>query len=252
MSQPVLQLRFIGNLKGLLCKDKATGIVHYPLTRRASIKDIIEALGVPHTEVGKITFDRDESGFDYLPETSTIVEISPFTNEISITTPTRLRPAPFSDYRFLVDINVRKLGRNLRILGFDAADIIGSDLVAIAEQANEEQRIMLSRNRELLKIRTIQYGQLLRSENHQEQLIEVVDRYGLQTQIKPFSRCLSCNAKLRLIDKKDVLHLLEPLTKKYYSTFKQCEQCKKVYWRGSHHEKMMQLIDAIDIAITDL
>ncbi|WP_136806024.1 Mut7-C RNAse domain-containing protein [Desulfosediminicola flagellatus] len=245
MTEPILQLHFTGNLKGLLRKSRETGIVYYPLNRRASIKDIIEALGIPHTEVGRITRAETELGFDYLPEKDTVIQVAPFNDDISVTMPSLLRPAPFADHTFLIDINVLKLGRDLRMIGFDATDITGTNLQTIAQQATEEQRIVLTRNRELLKINAINYGQLLRSEDHQTQLVEVLERYRLFTQIKPFSRCLNCNGTLVNVDKNDILHLLEPLTKKYYSTFKQCGHCNNVYWRGSHHKKMMQLIDSI-------
>ncbi len=245
MTTPVLHLNFANSLRGMLCTCKDTGIITYPLTRRASIKDIIESLGVPHTEIGKISLAGNELGFDYIPENTTSIEIEPISDKTPVTSPTRLRPVSFDEHKFLIDDNVLKLGRNLRMIGFDSVNVINGEPGLIIEQAAKERRIVLSRNRDLLKMKAIYHGQLLRSENHIEQTAEVVRRYDLYSQIRPFSRCLSCNGTLRVVDKNAILHLLEPLTKKYYSTFKQCEDCKKVYWKGSHHEKMMRLISSI-------
>lgn len=242
MSSSSLFLKFFGNNRKLLRTENQNGELQYPLTRRASIKDIIEALGIPHSEVGKIVSDGSERDFQFLPKGMERIEIHPFTRLIPVTSSTLLRPEPFSSLRFMVDINALKLGRDLRMIGLDAVTVPEASLTEIALEANRGQRILVSRNRELLKIRNVVFGQLLHSENHQLQLQEVCERYAVDSLIKPFSRCLSCNGILQAVAKVAILHLLEPLTKKYYDEFRQCVLCSKVYWRGSHHQKMEQLI----------
>jgi hypothetical protein len=145
----------------------------------------------------------------------------------------------------MVDINALKLGRNLRLVGLDTVTVPDGSLTEIAAEATRGQRILVTRNRDLLKIRSVVFGQLLYSEQHQVQLQEVCERYAVGSLIKPFSRCLSCNGILQPVAKDAILHLLEPLTIRYFSEFRQCVQCGKVYWRGSHHEKMERLIEHI-------
>lgn len=244
MEKNTLYLIFHGHTRDLVRLPLQEGMLQYLLERRAAIKDIIEAAGVPHTEVGSIVCAAQELTFHFIPIGGERIDIYPFTNAIPVTRATLLRPEPFAGLRFLVDSNVAKLARNLRMAGIDAASVPDTGLVEIASLANSEKRIVLTRNRELLRIRTITFGQLLRSENPLQQLAEVVQRYGLQGSIRPFSRCLQCNTVLNPVAKEQVLDLLEPLTKKYYDDFKQCGSCKRIYWRGSHHERMTGMISA--------
>lgn len=244
MSSSCIFLTFLGSNRKLLRTEAQNGELRYPLTRRASIKDIIESLGIPHSEAGKIVSGGNELDFHFIPKGMERIEVHPFTRLIPVTSPTLLRPEPFSSLRFMVDINALKLGRNLRMIGLDTAIVPDGSLTEIADEANRSQCILLTRNRELLKIRSVVFGQLLHSELHQVQLQEVCERYAVDSLIKPFSRCLSCNGLLQPVAKDAILHLLEPLTKKYYNEFRQCLLCGKVYWRGSHHEKMARLIEA--------
>ncbi len=242
MKKNCLYLIFHGNTRDLVRLPLQEGMVQYPLNRRAAIKDIIEAAGVPHTEVGRIVWAGRDLTFHCIPVGGEQIHLYPFTNTISVTRATVLRPEPFAGLKFLVDTNAAKLARNLRMAGIDAASVPAAGNLDIARLAILEERIVLTRNRELLKVRTITFGQLLRSENPLQQLAEVVQRYNLQSRIRPFSRCLHCNAVLRPVAKEQIIDRLEPLTKKYYNDFKQCEMCTKIYWRGSHHERMAGMI----------
>ena len=244
MDKNILYLTFHGHTRDLVRLPLQEGMAHYPLGRRAAIKDIIEATGVPHTEVGSIVCAAQELTFHFIPEGREQIDVYPFTKAIPVTRATVLRPEPFPGPRFLVDINVAKLARNLRMAGIDAASVPDAGIVETACLANSEKRIVLTRNRELLKVRTIAFGQLLRSENPLQQLAEVVQRYGLRGSIQPFTRCLQCNTVLKPVAKEQVIDLLEPLTKKYYDDFKQCASCTRIYWRGSHHQRMAVMISA--------
>lgn len=245
MTFPCVSLIFHGDLPMLLPQKRAARVLKYDLTRRASLKDIIESQGIPHTEVAQILLKGKELRFSHIPEDGEEVDIMPFSDEISVFTPSLLRSRPVRPLKFMVDINVRKLARNLRIIGVDTTMVPAVRLVEIGNIATSRQRILLSRNRQLLKCNTVIHGQLLRSENHAIQLQEVVKRYKLKPHIKPFTRCITCNGNLRSIAKQAVYHRLEPLTRKYFSTFKQCEDCEKVYWQGSHHEPMNKLVNQV-------
>ena len=115
----------------------------------------------------------------------------------------------------------------------------------LAHISIEESRILLTRDRLLLMHKVITQGYLLRSLNSTEQLDEVVHRYSLAQWVKPFQRCLRCNHSLEPVEKETVLERLEPLTKKYYDEFKQCPACDQVYWKGSHYDRMLQLIEKV-------
>jgi len=156
-----------------------------------------------------------------------------------------LRSHPLCSLKFMVDINAQKLARNLRIIGIDTTIVPAARLVEIGSIATSQQRILITRNRELLKCNTVIHGHLLRSENHVIQLQEVVKRYRLKPHIKPYTRCTICNGDLRSITKQAVYHRLEPLTRKYFNTFKLCEDCEKVYWKGSHHDQMHQIVSGV-------
>jgi uncharacterized protein len=243
MGQNFLYFVFHGDTRDLLRLEPQNGVISYILERRATIKDIIEALGVPHTEVGRIVCGGQDLTFQFIPIGGERIDIYPFTWQTMATQATVLRPEPLPWLRFLVDINVTKLARNLRMAGLDAASVVDPAITEVARLAKSEQRIVLSRNRELLKVRTIRFGQLLRSMDPLAQLIEVVRRYGLQGNLQPFSRCLSCNELLLPVAKKDIDHRLQPLTRKYYNDFMKCPLCQRIFWRGSHHAKMVEMLN---------
>lgn len=217
-------------------------MVVYPLTRRASIKDIIEALHIPHTEIGSIVHQDAEISFFHIPEPGERLALFSFSPGTDVTMPTRLRPNPLQKTAFMVDINVGKLARLLRMCGIDTRYEPELNEADLAEQVVTNRRILLSRNRDLLQRKIITWGHLVRAEQPEEQLAEVITLYGLEEAIKPFSRCLECNALLQPVEKTAILHRLEPLTKKYYQTFRICSDCNQIYWRGSHHQRMDTLM----------
>lgn len=241
----LLTLTFHDGLTDLLKKGFRHGAVAYALRRRASIKDIIESLGIPHTEVGRITVKGLNIGFDYIPCGDTAIYIYPMTADVVGSLPSVLWQEPWSFTAFMVDVNVLKLARNLRICGFDTTIVPDSDPVEAGIFAFEQKRVLLSRSRQLLKCSTIEYGQLLRSQNHIDQLKEVMSRFSLSTRIKPFSRCLTCNGLLEDVAKQCIEHLLEPLTRKYYHKFKRCRHCQSIYWHGSHTPHIQSILDEI-------
>lgn len=242
-----LHITFHGDTLELLCNtpDK-NNIVTYPLCRRASIKDIVEALGVPHTEVGRIVVDQEEQTFARIAGNGEHYHIFPLVPDMPPTMATALRPQPLPSCLFLVDINVRRLAGLLRMAGIDAEAVIaGSADAETVQRAIDEKRILLTRNRDLLKQRNLVFGRLLRSERPERQLRQIVDLYRLRDRLQPFSRCIACNGLLVGVAKDAILDRLLPLTKKYFTLFKQCTGCGKIYWRGSHHQEMVAKLDGI-------
>jgi len=243
MTADILTLDLDERLQELLPRKlRLSKMVVYPLTRRASIKDIIEALHIPHTEIGSIVHQDAEISFFHIPEPGERLALFSFSPGTDVTMPTRLRPNPLQKTAFMVDINVGKLARLLRMCGIDTRYEPELNEADLAEQVVTNRRILLSRNRDLLQRKIITWGHLVRAEQPEEQLAEVITLYGLEEAIKPFSRCLECNALLQPVEKTAILHRLEPLTKKYYQTFRICSDCNQIYWRGSHHQRMDTLM----------
>lgn len=246
MSESMVTLIFHGNLADLLKKEYHQGMVQYELTRRASIKDIIESLGIPHTEIGKIVVQGQEANFDHIPGKELEIHVYPMTGSALAALPSILWQECWDFNRFMVDVNALKLARNLRIAGIDTTIVPDSNLIDIGLLAAEQARVLLTRNRQLLKCSTVMFGQLLRSEDHLDQLREVVSRFGLKSHFQPFSRCLTCNGRLESVAKEEIEHLLEPLTKRYYTIFKRCQHCRTIYWHGSHMQHMQAILDQIE------
>ena len=214
----------------------------YPLDRRASIKDILESLGIPHTEVGAIIGPAGKYSLAHVPGPGQRLRIEGNRSGLDPAQPTRLRPDPLPEVRFLVDINVGKLARLLRMAGFDARLEPGLEAAELTALAGTEQRILLSRNRELFKRKEVMHGHLVRAEHSADQLREIIALYGLTEKVTPFCRCLACNTPLASVAKKEILERLEPLTRKYYHHFKICPGCRRIYWQGSHHARMLRLL----------
>ncbi len=239
----MLTLHFDVALQQLLPRRyRNAASIHYPLTRRASIKDIIESLHIPHTEIWAITCGTREFSFSHIPHGGEEIVLHSFPDGVDVTQPTHLRSAPLTKAVFLVDVNVGKLARLLRMAGLDTWYDQRLTKEELAAESAVHGRILLSRNRDLLQRKIIVWGRLVRNGHPEAQLAEIISLYGLWKQLAPFSRCLECNCLLQSVDKSSILHLLEPLTKKYYRKFKRCSDCDRIYWQGSHHRHMLDII----------
>jgi hypothetical protein len=218
-----------------------------PLDRRTSVKDAIEALGVPHTEVYGLSADDEPIEFDHILLPGQRVRVKPGEPPVDVTRSSRFRRG-LDGPRFLVDVNVGKLATLLRVVGLDTAYRPEWDDAEIAERAEAEGRVVLSKDTGLLKRARIEWGRLIRSEHPDEQLREVLSFFAIP-EVKSMSRCLRCNVPLEPVDKADVLHLLEPKTRKYFEEFWRCPACGRVYWAGSHVERIGERLESLGIAI---
>jgi uncharacterized protein len=243
MSVFTIGLTFHGDL-GFFCGSRPGGeIVERTLHEKTSVKDVIESCGVPHPEVGLVLVDGQPVNFAHVVEEGAIVDVYPM----------RSLPTQFENHRlqihcikrFVADGHLGKLARNLRLLGFDVAyDQQAQDrqLLGVMES---EKRALLTRDRRLLMHAIVKTGYCPRSQNADEQTIEVIRRFDLFDSIAPFTRCLRCNAPLQEVAKADVIEKLEPLTKIYYERFRRCTGCGQIYWAGSHFSKLQKRLDKI-------
>jgi len=223
------------------------GDLVYPLTRRTSVKDIIESLGVPHTEVGGICFNEQMIDFSFIPETAGDLHVQGMGVPFDVRTPSLLRPEPLERYRFIADVNVLKLGRRLILLGFDVACSSSFSDEQIADLSATESRIVLTRDTTLLKRKKIVFARRIRSNLPDDQLLEVMAFFELWNQTAFFSRCTRCNRSLAPVSKIDIMQQLEPKTRKYFFEFLQCPNCLKIFWKGSHYDAMTDKCSSLGI-----
>lgn len=253
MSEDIARLYFHGELVGLLTCKHQFGAVHYPADRAASIKDVIEAIGVPHTEVYSILMNGAAHDFSLQLSPNARIAILPanLTSDypVDVTRATLLRPA-VEELRFLVDENVARLASLLRALGFDTAYHRLWDDERIAELSMKEGRVVLSRDRALLKRSAVEHGRLIRSQIGDEQLLEVLRHFMITKRMHAFSRCLRCNVMTEFVSKDKILHLLEPKVRTHYHSFRYCPMCNRIYWRGTHFKKLMARFSALGIDMT--
>ncbi|HEX2959355.1 MAG TPA: Mut7-C RNAse domain-containing protein [Chitinispirillaceae bacterium] len=208
-----------------------------------SIKDAIEAQGVPHTEVDLITVNDISVGFDYHLKDSDRVGVFPMSENCDITPKIKLQEDHPANLGFICDVHLGKLSRLMRLLGFDTLYRNDYDDPEIVQISVAENRAVLTRDRRLLHAKVITCGCWLHSTNPIEQLSEVIKRFGLEKCTTPFSRCLSCNSVLKPIQKEAIEDSLEPKTRQYYDQFHRCGQCKKVFWKGSHFEALTKIVE---------
>ena len=238
-----IRLRFHGDLNVFLRSKAGDAVIERRLAQKTSIKDVIESCGVPHPEVDLILVGEQTVGFDHTVANDAKVEVFPVENHGTDRTEKRLQHVDITT--FVTDGHLGSLTRNLRLLGFDVAYEQNADDRQLLEVMARENRALLTRDRRLLMHGIVQHGYCPRSQNANEQAIEVVRRFDLSELIVPFARCLRCNAPLEEAAKADVIDELEPLTKIHYDQFRRCPDCKQIYWSGSHFPKLQKRIEEI-------
>jgi len=216
-----------------------------------TVKHLIESLGIPHTEVDLILANGTSVDFSYIPMERDQISVYPVFESFDISTINHLRPIPLRDPQFVLDGHLGRLAAYLRMLGFDSLyrnDFSDEELSQISEN---ERRILLTRDRGLLKRSRVTHGFLLTSRDPRQQLLAVIHRFDLVSSFKPFALCIVCNGILENISKEAVINLLEPRTKQYFDKFRQCTGCGKVYWKGSHYEHMIVFVEWVQNASRD-
>ncbi len=214
-----------------------------PCACNATTKHMIEALGVPHTEVEVILINGQAVGFDRLLRDGDRVAVYPRFESPAIKPPLRLREWPLQVIHFVADSHLGGLARLLRMAGFDTLyrnDYRDSE---IAEIAGRERRIVLTRDRDLLKQRGISHGCYVHALKPARQFAEIVARLDLVRSFSPFTLCLECNAPVRTIDKQSIFSALPESIKVLHEHFTVCDLCGRVFWEGSHWQRMRQLLD---------
>jgi uncharacterized protein with PIN domain len=196
-----------------------------------SLLHIVESLGVPRTEIGRFLVNGDQVAPTYQlrPGDQVVVEAAP-------------RPQALAEQRFLLDVHLGSLARRMRLLGIDTSYSNDADDPELVEQAIAENRVLLTRDRGILRRRALPVGAFVRGQLADEQLADVLDRFVLTPQ--PWTRCPACNGLLRDASVEEVAPLVEPGTLRSYQDFRRCEDCGRPYWRGAHAERLSEIVDS--------
>lgn len=238
---PSVTIRFYEELNDFLSAKIGKSPFTVEFAHGCTAKAIIEDLGVPHTEVDLIIANGSSVDFAYRLNDTDFLSVYPVFESMDIGGLSRVRAVPLRETRFALDVHLGKLARLLRMTGFDASysnTIADEDLALLGRK---EKRIILSRDRGLLKRRAVTHGYLVRSTAPRQQLGEVLRRFDLAGCLRMFTRCMECNLPLARVDKTAIAALLPPVVASTYSEFSRCPGCARVFWRGTHWERMKGL-----------
>ncbi|MBZ0266392.1 Mut7-C ubiquitin/RNAse domain-containing protein [bacterium] len=242
-------LRVYGELNDLLPKDKRQQTFPLSVHINTSAKDAIEQVGIPHPEVAFLLVNGDESYMGDRLHAEDRVAAYPQGYKIGISS---LVPEIETPIRFTVDVHLGKLAGYLRLLGFDTwYESVDPGDDHLLEIALTENRILLSCDRKLLMNKRLKWGRVVRNRDPLDQLDEIVERYCLREQSKPFTRCMLCNELLRTASETEIYEqapkdIIAKLSKNSES-IKYCPQCEKIYWHGSHVDRMLEVIEGFGI-----
>ncbi|MEV1006875.1 Mut7-C RNAse domain-containing protein [Streptomyces sp. NPDC049881] len=233
MDGPRITLTLAPSLRHFAAAGRRGAAVPVATDGTASLGHVVESFGVPLTEVGRLLVNGREVAPSHVPEAGDAVDVLP------VTRPQRVPGAPL---RFLLDIHLGTLARRLRLLGVDAAwETPDPGDAALAARSAAERRVLLSRDRGLLRRRELWAGAHVDHTRPDEQVREVLDRFA--PPLAPWTRCTACNGELREADKESVRDRLEGGTSRTYDVFAECPDCGRVYWRGAHHARLEAIVD---------
>ncbi len=237
--------RFYAELNDHLAAEQQYRTIEKPFFVAGTVKDMIESFGVPHPEVELVVANGESVDFLYVVRDGDRIGVYPVFESLDITPELRVRAQPLREPKFVLDVHLGKLAAYLRMLGFDTfyrSCYTDPELVRVA---SDEHRILLTRDRGVLKHNAVTHGYWLRQTDSRLQIAEIVERFDLVRQIRPFTRCMACNAILQPVSKEQVQHFLPERTAEIYNDFRQCPQCARVYWKGSHYARMQRWIEEL-------
>jgi len=238
-------VRFYGSLNDFLAPERRGVEFVHALNGSCSVKDLIESLGPPHPEVDVVLVDGQAVDFSHRVADGQRLAVYPLFSSIDVSPLVRVGPPPLSELRFLLDVGLGRLSGLLRMLGFDTLwrnDYADAELARVSR---DEQRILLTRDIGVLKRSEVVHGYFPRETDPSQQLVEVVRRFRLSARMRPFTRCIACNASLSAASPEEVQGRVPEGVQATFTRFQQCPECKRVFWAGSHHARMQVIIDKL-------
>lgn len=240
-----VSIRFYEELNDFLPEENRKVRFEHKFSGQPSVKDMIESLGVPHTEVDMILANGKSVDFTYIVKDKDDISVYPVFESFDIKDVQHLRPEPLRNPKFVLDVHLGTLARYLRMTGFDSAyrnDLDDDEIVRISLK---ERRTILTRDKGILKRSEVTHGYYVRNTEPEKQLKEVINRFHLQNKIEEFTRCMECNIPLEKVDKEKIIDCIPPKVKARHDEYFICPNCNRIYWKGTHYEKMKNLIDSL-------
>jgi uncharacterized protein with PIN domain len=245
LAMPTVTIRFYGSLNDFLPAARRGRPVVRAFEDLPGVKDLVQALGVPHPEVDLIVANDRPVDLDSRLRPDDRIEVFGLDRGLELTGLPGLIPAPPEPPRFVLDGHLGRLARYLRMLGFDSRYDNRAADAELARLSADDDRILLTRDRGLLKRSIVRHGYLVRDDDPRRQLAEVVARYRLSRTAAPFTRCVRCNGAILPVERSEVVERLagQPRTLRYFDRFGRCADCGSIYWPGSHFDRMSRLIN---------
>lgn len=240
-----MQIRFYEELNDFLPPEKKKKRFVHEFRGNPSVKDLVESLGVPHTEIDFILVNGKSVGFGYKLSDNDVISVYPVFESFDISDVQRLRPEPLREPKFILDVHLGKLARYMRMFGLDTLYKNDYTDEVIVKISLEERRTILTRDFGILKRSEVTHGYYVRNTDPLEQAKEIIERFQLRKKLKPFSRCIVCNSLFEKTTKKSVINLIPEQVKMNCDDFFVCSGCKKIYWKGTHFDKMSKTIKFI-------
>jgi uncharacterized protein len=237
MAERDVELRFASDLLLFLAPRHRSGRVRTACDGTSTLGHVVEALGVPLPEVGSLTVDGAAAAPGYRlsgGESAAVAAVR--------------RPQRIPDPRFVLDVHLGTLARRMRLLGVDTAYANDRDDDALIEQSNAEGRVLLTKDRGLLRRRKLSVGAYVRGARADDELRDVLDRFV--PPLAPWTRCPACNGQLAAADLADVADLLQPGTRRTYRDFARCPRCGRAYWRGAHSPRLEAIVTSAAAIVT--
>jgi len=231
MNQTQTVVIVAAELRPFLRPGRRGGPMAVAVDGTSSLGHVVQSLGVPLTEVGRLLVNGEPAAPGYRPAGGDVVAVEAVP-----------RPQQLASARFVLDVHLGALARRLRLAGLDATYANDSGDDALIEQANADRRVLLTQDRGLLRRRVLWLGAYVRGARPDDQFRDVLDRF--KPPLAPWTRCPACNGPLSPVAKAAVAPQLLPGTRRTYQTFSRCRTCGQVYWHGAHSKRLEQIIDS--------
>ncbi len=212
---------------------------------RSPVKDFIESLGIPHTEIDVLLVNGEPSDLERTLEEGDRVAVYPVFEAFDVSEVSRVRPRPLREVRFVADVHLGRLAAWLRLAGFDTAYWDRATDADLVRRSRDEHRILLTRDQALLKRSAITHGSYVRATDPESQLAEVASRFHLAALARPFTRCTRCNTPLEPASPASVAERVPPASRACFDRFLHCPGCGRIYWEGSHYRRLLDLVERV-------
>lgn len=238
-----VKIRFYAELNDFLSGTEKQKPFCFPFKGIMTVREAIESLGVPHSGVDLVLVNGEPAELTQRIQADDYISVYPEFEAFDISDVSRIRKKPLRTSRFIVDAHMGKLSRDLRMLGFDTLFAGTVSDAEIIETAAREKRVILTRDRDLLKSGKVDHGYYVRAVRRHDQLKEVINKFDLRSQFDPFTRCMVCNGILTDASLSEIAGRLNPELTNMYMSFFRCSGCGRIYWEGSHYARMMAKIE---------